>query len=123
MSKTTVAIICGGRSSEHEISCLSAGGVLAGLDAAKFDAVLMGITKEGNWVLLPTNYPLSIFNGVLPSVDEGAKPLVADVHGFSIDGIALDIDVVFLSFMVHSVKMARFKAFLKSPILPTLVAE
>ena len=95
MSKTTVAIICGGRSSEHEISCLSAGGVLAGLDAAKFDAVLMGITKEGNWVLLPTNYPLSIFNGVLPSVDEGAKPLVADVHGFSIDGIALDIDVVF----------------------------
>ena len=95
MTKTTVAIICGGRSSEHEISCLSAGGVLAGLDAAKFDAVLMGITKEGNWVLLPNNYPLSIINGVLPSVDEGAKPLVADVHGFSIDGIALDIDVVF----------------------------
>ena len=95
MSKSTVAIICGGRSSEHEISCLSAGGVLAGLDTAKFDAVLIGITKEGNWVLLPNNYPLAIINGVLPSVDEGARPLVADVHGFSIDGIALDIDVVF----------------------------
>jgi D-alanine-D-alanine ligase len=95
MSKITVAIICGGRSSEHEISCLSAGGVLAGLDTAKFDAVLIGITKEGNWVLLPNDYPLTIIDGLLPSVNAGAKPLVADVHGFSIDGVALDIDVVF----------------------------
>ncbi|CAB4594632.1 unannotated protein [freshwater metagenome] len=95
MSKITVAIICGGRSSEHEISCLSAGGVLAGLDTAKFNAVLIGITKEGNWVLLPNDYPLAIVGGQLPSVDENARPLVADVHGFSIDGKALDIDVVF----------------------------
>ena len=95
MSKITVAIICGGRSSEHEISCLSAGGVLAGLDTTKFDAVLIGITKEGNWVLLPNDYPLTIIDGLLPSVNAGAKPLVADVHGFSIDGVALSIDVVF----------------------------
>jgi D-alanine-D-alanine ligase len=95
MSKITVAIICGGRSSEHEISCLSAGGVLAGLDTTKFDAVLIGITKEGNWVLLPNDYPLTIIDGLLPSVNAGAKSLVADVHGFSIDGVALSIDVVF----------------------------
>lgn len=95
MSKTTVAIICGGRSSEHEISVLSAGGVLAGLDKSKFEPVLIGVTKVGNWVLLPNDYPLTIQNGVLPTVDESATPLVADVHGFSVNGKALAIDVVF----------------------------
>lgn len=95
MSKKTVAIICGGRSSEHEISCLSAGGVLAGLDKHKFTAVLIGITKAGNWVLLPNDYPLTIVDGVLPIVSESASPLVADVHGFSVNGKPLAIDVVF----------------------------
>ena len=95
MSKQTVAIICGGRSSEHEISCLSAGGVLGGLDTSLFDAILIGITKSGNWVLLPNDYPLTIVNGQLPAVDENATPLVADVHGFSVNGTALKVDVVF----------------------------
>ena len=95
MSKKTVAIICGGRSSEHEISCLSAGGVLAGLDRSLYDPVLIGITKVGNWVLLPNDYPLAIVNGVLPIVDETATPLVADVHGFAVNGETLHIDVVF----------------------------
>ena len=94
-TKKTVAIIAGGRSSEHEISCLSAGGVLAGLDSTKFDAVLIGITKAGNWVLLPNDYPLAIVNGVLPTVDEAGTPLVADVHGFSVNGKPIKIDVVF----------------------------
>jgi D-alanine-D-alanine ligase len=95
MSKTTVAIICGGRSSEHEISCLSAGGVLAGLDRERFDVVLIGITKSGNWVELPSDYPLAIVDGVLPTVDESLTPIVADVHGFSANGTDLAIDVVF----------------------------
>lgn len=95
MSKKTVAIICGGRSSEHEISCLSAGGVLTGLDSNKYEAVLIGITKAGNWVLLPKDYPLAIINGVLPTVDEKATPVVADVHGFFVNGKPLKIDVVF----------------------------
>ncbi len=95
MKKTTVAIICGGRSSEHEISCLSAGGVLAGLDTEKFEAILIGITKTGNWVQLPSGYPLAIINGVFPIVDESLTPIVADIHGFSVDGKPLNIDVVF----------------------------
>ncbi|TRZ57070.1 MAG: D-alanine--D-alanine ligase [Streptomycetaceae bacterium] len=95
MRKTTVAIICGGRSSEHEISCLSAGGVLAGLDSDKFEAILIGITKAGHWVQLPNGYPLEIINGVLPVVDESLTSIVADVHGFSVDGRPLNIDVVF----------------------------
>ena len=95
MSKTTVAIICGGRSSEHEISCLSAGGVLAGLDTEIFEAILIGITKAGNWVQMPSDYPLAILKGVLPTVDENLTPIVADVHGFSVGGKPLKIDVVF----------------------------
>lgn len=95
MSKKTVAIICGGRSSEHEISCLSAGGVLAGLDRSTYEPVLIGITKSGQWVHLPLNYSLSINNGVLPTVDDNATALVADVHGFSVNGKPLAIDVVF----------------------------
>ena len=39
MSKTRVAIICGGRSSEHEISCISAGGILAGIDRTLYEPV------------------------------------------------------------------------------------
>ena len=45
MSKQTIAIICGGPSSEHEVSCVSAGGVLKGLDRERFDPFLIGITK------------------------------------------------------------------------------
>ena len=95
MNKATVAIICGGRSSEHEISCLSAGGVLSGIDKSRYDVVLIGITKSGNWVLLPSDYRLEIRNGVLPFIDENALALVADVHGFMVEGKPLAIDVVF----------------------------
>jgi D-alanine-D-alanine ligase len=95
MSKLNVAIICGGISSEHEISCVSAGGVLNGLDTDKFNAILIGITKAGKWVLLPNDYPLEISFGKLPVVDENAPAVVVDVQGFSVGGKALSIDVVF----------------------------
>jgi D-alanine-D-alanine ligase len=55
MSKKVIAIVFGGRSSEHEISCVSAGGVLAALDKSKYEAVLIGITREGKWVQVPTH--------------------------------------------------------------------
>ena len=45
MSKETIAIVFGGRSSEHEISCLSAGGVLSAIDRNKYEVVLIG--KQG----------------------------------------------------------------------------
>ncbi len=95
MSKLNIAIICGGLSSEHEISCISAGGILKGLDTTKYHAVLIGITKAGNWVLLPNDYPLEIVEGKLPVVAENAPAVVADVHGFSVGGKKLAIDCVF----------------------------
>ncbi|MEB3069097.1 D-alanine--D-alanine ligase family protein [[Mycobacterium] vasticus] len=46
-----VAVVFGGRSSEHAISCVSAGSILRNLDPARFEVVTVGITPEGAWVL------------------------------------------------------------------------
>jgi D-alanine-D-alanine ligase len=48
-----VAIVFGGRSSEHEISCLSAGNVLAAIDRDKYLPIPLGITKDGVWLSQP----------------------------------------------------------------------
>lgn len=48
--KISVGVIFGGRSSEHEISIVSAEGVLRHLDSAKYDVIPIGITKDGQWI-------------------------------------------------------------------------
>ncbi len=50
-SKPRVAVVFGGRSSEHSISCISAGSVIAALDPEKYDVVPVGIAQDGRWVL------------------------------------------------------------------------
>ncbi len=47
--KKTVAILFGGESSEYEVSCVSAANVAENLDTDLYDAVLVGITKDGKW--------------------------------------------------------------------------
>ena len=47
--KKTVAILFGGESSEYEVSCVSAANVADNLDKELFDAILVGITKDGKW--------------------------------------------------------------------------
>jgi D-alanine-D-alanine ligase len=44
-------VLFGGRSSEHAISCVTAGSVLAAIDREKYDVVPIGIAKDGRWVL------------------------------------------------------------------------
>jgi D-alanine-D-alanine ligase len=90
-----VAILCGGRSSEHEISCISAGGVVGAIDRSKFTPVIIGITKSGKWVHIAEDFPLRIVDGVLPVIPEDAPSVVADVAGFSVGGTPLNIDIVF----------------------------
>ncbi|MFM2321252.1 MAG: hypothetical protein RL612_399 [Actinomycetota bacterium] len=51
MSKLAVAILFGGPSSEHEISCATAAGVLGAIDRDKYDVIPIGITKTGDWTL------------------------------------------------------------------------
>lgn len=90
-----VAILCGGRSSEHEISCISAGGVVAAIDRNLFQPIIIGITKTGKWVAISEDFPLHIVNGTLPVIPEDAPAVVADVAGFSVGGVPLNIDIVF----------------------------
>lgn len=50
MNKTTVAVIFGSRSSEHDVSLVSAANVIANINTDIYDVVLIGITKEGKWL-------------------------------------------------------------------------
>ncbi|WP_030482461.1 D-alanine--D-alanine ligase family protein [Nocardioides aequoreus] len=50
-SRTRVAVVFGGRSEEHSISCISAGSVIAALDPERYDVVPVGIARDGRWVL------------------------------------------------------------------------
>ena len=95
MSKLTVAIICGGPSSEHEVSCVSGGGVLKGLDKKSFTPVLIGITKAGAWVALDENYPLAINNKVMPTIEENGTTVQLSQGGLVIDGSFVKIDCIF----------------------------
>jgi D-alanine-D-alanine ligase len=90
-----VAIICGGRSSEHEISCISAGGVLSSIDRSKYEPVLIGISKSGKWFLLEENTSLSIKDGALPTIPESGKAVALDANGFTSEGKNLNIEIVF----------------------------
>jgi D-alanine-D-alanine ligase len=48
--KLKIGLIFGGRSGEHEISLLSAQGVMGAIDQEKYEVVPIGITKEGRWL-------------------------------------------------------------------------
>jgi D-alanine-D-alanine ligase len=68
-SRVRVAVVFGGRSNEHAISCVSAGSILRNLDPTRFDVVAIGITPEGSWVLTDGDPDaLAISNRQLPEV-------------------------------------------------------
>jgi D-alanine-D-alanine ligase len=68
-----VAVVFGGRSSEHAISCVSAGSILRNLDPERFEAVPVGITPDGAWVLSSaTPASLVITDGTLPAVTDSS---------------------------------------------------
>jgi D-alanine-D-alanine ligase len=68
-ARTRVAVVYGGRSSEHAISCVSAGSILRNLDPERFEVVAVGISPEGSWVLTDGRpETLAITDGRLPEV-------------------------------------------------------
>ena len=95
MNKVRVAIICGGKSSEHEISCISANGILDSIDRSKFEPVLIGITKSGKWLLLPDDTTFITLNGALPTVPESGIEVSITSQGLFSGGKNLAIDVAF----------------------------
>ena len=75
--KIRVAVIFGGRSSEHTISCISAGSVLRAIDQTKYEIIPIGITRAGKWVLEGTDSAnLAVTDGVFPEVDESRTPVL-----------------------------------------------
>jgi D-alanine-D-alanine ligase len=48
--RTRLVVLFGGRSAEHEVSCISAMHVLRAVDPARYDVVPIGITREGRWI-------------------------------------------------------------------------
>lgn len=50
MGKKRLAVLFGGQSSEHVVSCMSAANVIAQIDTEKYDVLLIGITEDGRWL-------------------------------------------------------------------------
>lgn len=83
MDKATVVVLFGGRSSEHSISSVTAGGVLQAIDRARYNVVPVGITREGAFVLeedRPEKFALDTAH--LPEVvDNGTRILWPEPGG------------------------------------------
>ncbi|GAA3869866.1 D-alanine--D-alanine ligase family protein [Leifsonia kafniensis] len=78
--KLTVALLFGGRSSEHSISCATAGGVLAAIDRDRYTVIPIGITREGAFILEtddPAKFALNP-NAMPEVVDNGTRVIWPD---------------------------------------------
>ncbi len=95
--KKKVVILFGGQSSEHDVSCISGATVAEAVDKDKYEVYLLGITKEGRWVLVDSVE--DIRSGawrescrealIAPSSDR--RMLVKDGDGYT----EITVDVVF----------------------------
>jgi D-alanine-D-alanine ligase len=75
--KPRVAVVFGGRSTEHSVSCVTAGSVLAAIDRGAYDVVPIGISRDGRWVLAADEPDkLAITGRSLPEVEESAAGVV-----------------------------------------------
>lgn len=55
MKKLNVAVIFGGKSTEHDVSLVSAASVMRNMDTEKYNIIPLGITKDGRWLLYGGN--------------------------------------------------------------------
>lgn len=106
-SQLRVAVLFGGRSAEHEISLLSARFVLESLDRSKYQPLLVGIDKQGRWLLQAESLLLSAardprlvkLNPAQPAVLLAPYPTGREANLVRVDvgqgGAAFAIDVIF----------------------------
>ncbi|MFD9222148.1 D-alanine--D-alanine ligase family protein [Streptomyces sp. NPDC060064] len=110
LRKPRVAVVFGGRSSEHGISVVTAGAVLRAIDRTKYDVLPIGITTDGRWALTaddpdrmaiadrrtPSVEQLaeSADGGVVLSVDPANREVVYSEPG-SVPKVLGEVDVVF----------------------------
>ncbi|MEU7147774.1 D-alanine--D-alanine ligase family protein [Streptomyces sp. NPDC045456] len=83
--KPRVAVVFGGRSSEHAISVVTAGAVLAAIDREKYDVLPIGITTDGRWVLT-ADAPERM------AITDRKLPNVAELSGSAEGTVVLPVD-------------------------------
>ncbi len=78
VERPRVAVIFGGTSSEHQISCLTAGGVLSAIDRSRYDVIGVGITRSGRWIVVDdaSTRELTVVDGRLPELTEEAADAI-----------------------------------------------
>jgi D-alanine-D-alanine ligase len=79
--KLVVAILFGGRSGEHEVSLMSAQGIMSAIDRDKFEVVPIGITKEGRWLASGDPYR-ALSSGV--ETESSRAALLAEPTGYGL---------------------------------------
>jgi len=71
--KIRVAVVFGGRSTEHAVSCASAGLILSAIDPDRYEVLPIGIATDGRWVLTSGDPArLALSSGSVPSVESVA---------------------------------------------------
>ena len=98
MKKITLGVLFGGRSSEHDISTVSAKGILSAINKDKYDLVLLGITKEGEWYLYNGDIDLLPEDKWLqsPNLEKAYISPDSAVHGVvTVSGKTIRLDAVF----------------------------
>ncbi|MET9620405.1 MULTISPECIES: D-alanine--D-alanine ligase family protein [unclassified Streptomyces] len=83
--KPRVAVVFGGRSSEHAISVVTAGAVLRAIDRTKYDVLPIGITTDGRWALT-ADAPERM------AIADRSLPSVADLTESEQGGVVLSVD-------------------------------
>jgi D-alanine-D-alanine ligase len=94
MSRIRVAVLFGGRSGEHEVSCVSARHVAAAFDPDRYQVVPVGITREGRW-LLPEASRRVLGGGRLQLPETAFEATGAPVSLAPAAAGSLEVDVVF----------------------------
>ncbi|WP_431711891.1 D-alanine--D-alanine ligase family protein [Glutamicibacter uratoxydans] len=70
-AKQRIVLLFGGRSSEHSVSCVTAGGVIQAINTERFEIIPVGITTQGEWTLVEENpREWSLSGGSLPQIKE-----------------------------------------------------
>lgn len=98
MKKLTLAILFGGASSEHDVSCISAKGIVSNINREKYDIVMLGITKAGQWYLFDDDIELLPGDNWLKSKSLKKAYIAPDSHIHGIvceDGSIIRLDAVF----------------------------
>ena len=100
-SKTRVAVIYGGKSTEHSVSCVTAGAIMNNLDPQRYEIVPIAITREGTWTIGVTE-GLEIKDGKLPEVEEADELTVSlnpqgagQIHNVTRGTLHAEVDVAF----------------------------